>query len=85
LKDYLKERTNENIIFKNMVFVGDGSNDFCLTTIFTNNDLVCYRIGFALEKMIKKWQVQNEKNEYICKLLPWNTGFEIIENLKVLF
>ena len=84
LRDYLIERKKENISFKNMVFVGDGSNDFCLTKILTNNDLVCYRIGYALEKQIKKWLDLNKKEEYLCRVLPWNTGFEIIERLRVL-
>ncbi len=84
LKDFLKERNNENIYFKNMVFIGDGTNDFCLTKILTNNDLVCYRIGYVLEKRIKNWQVLNNMQEYLCKLLPWNTGYEIIERLKIL-
>lgn len=84
LKNYLFERQKENVLFKNMVFVGDGSNDFCLTKILTNDDLVCYRIGFELEKQINKWLEFNKKEEYLCRLLPWNTGFEIIESLRVL-
>jgi len=84
LRNYLFERKKENITFKNMVFIGDGSNDFCLTKILTNNDLVCYRIGYLLEKKIQKWLEINKQGEYLCRLLPWNTGFEIIERLRVL-
>ena len=83
LKDYLNERKNEKINFKQMIFVGDGSNDFCLTKMLSEKDLVCYRIGYDLEKKIQKWITLNNKNEYVCRLLPWNTGFEIIESLRV--
>lgn len=84
LIDYLSEREKENITFKNKIFIGDGSNDFCLTKVLSKNDLVCYRIGFSLEKKIKRWLEFNNTEDYVCKLLPWNTGFEIIESLRVL-
>lgn len=84
LKEFLSQQNNLNVSYRNLVFVGDGSNDFCLTKILNKSDLVCYRVGYELEKKIKNWKNSNKSDEYICNLLPWNTGFEIIEKLKII-
>jgi len=84
LKDYVSRRDAQNIKFKNVVFVGDGKNDFCLTKVLSKNDLVCYRIGYKLEEKIAKWKKDNFVEEVEYQSLPWNTGFEIIEKLKIL-
>lgn len=82
LQDFLNQQRNKNVSYRNLVFVGDGVNDFCLTKILTKDDLVCYRIGFELEKKITEWKKCNNLDDYNCHLLPWKTGFEIVDKLK---
>lgn len=80
-KDYLTERSNEFVEFEEIVFIGDGGNDFCLAKFLKGSNLVCYREGYVLERLIDKF-TENGNKEFTCDLLKWNDGFEIIEKIK---
>lgn len=41
-------------VFKKIVYVGDGGNDFCLFLRMRKGDLVLVRKGFELDERVKK-------------------------------
>lgn len=67
--------------YSSIVYAGDGENDYCLSTILRQNDVVFPRINFPLhEKLYKKGYDKNLK----CKICSWNDGFKILEEVKKL-
>jgi len=76
LKDFLSKQNNR---YKNIVYLGDGSNDFCPSTILKENDILFPRKNFALFKELYK---KNKINMLECKVFPWEDGLEIIEVIK---
>ena len=77
-KDYLEERLKENVTFENFVFIGDGKNDYCLTKGLKEGDLVCYRKGFPLEKLVLEGL---REKEIICEGLCCESGLDVVEKL----
>lgn len=76
LKEFLNKSSTE---FSNIVYMGDGGNDFCPSRIMKENDILFPRKDFVLfNKLYKK----NKISELKCKVFPWTDGNQIIEKLK---
>ena len=69
LKHYLQSRKYEKI-----VFVGDGSNDLCLSLYLSSHDVVFPREGYKLVSLLDQNCVQ-------AKVIAWKDGFDIIKNI----
>ena len=80
IKKYLAKNRNK---FKKILYVGDGSNDFCPSkNILKNGDIVFPRYDKTLYKMIFEEKIEKEK--LICEIVPWKTANEIVLKLKEL-
>ena len=79
IKKYLEKNKNK---FEKILYVGDGSNDFCpAKNLLKKGDIVFPRFNNSLYKMI----FENEKkNELKCEIVPWKSGDDIILKLKEL-
>ena len=79
LKKYLEKNNNK---YKKILFVCDGSNDFCPSKkILKKGDVLFPRIDNNLYKKLFK---DNFKNELICQIYPWKSADEIVQKLKIL-
>ena len=75
LKEYIDNATTNK--YENFIYFGDGHNDLCPALSFGANDIVCPRKGFKLESMIN--EAEYSKNIQ-AKIIPWNSGFDILNN-----
>lgn len=74
LNDFLMEN---NYHFKNLIYVGDGENDYCPCQILKEKNLIFSRKDFALNKKI------NKVGGIIADIFYWNDGTEILNELKL--
>ncbi|KAH9820577.1 phosphatase phospho-type [Melampsora americana] len=64
---------SSEIKFDRIVYVGDGSNDFCPITQFKSNDVALIRRNMGLSKKIKE-----DMNELVkCEKVYWNDAWEL--------
>ena len=69
LKNYLQSNQYEKILF-----VGDGSNDLCLSLYLSSDDVVFPREGYKLLSLLDQHCVQ-------AKVIAWKDGFDIIKHI----
>ena len=75
LKDYIHRKNNQ---YDEMVYVGDGSNDFCAARTLGIKDIICPRQGYTLDKMLQ------EEEEFIsAHITPWKDGLDLVEKLSL--
>ena len=75
LKDYIYRKNNQ---YDEMVYVGDGSNDFCAAQTLGMKDIICPRQGYTLDKMLQ------EEEEFIsAHITPWKDGLDLVEKLSL--
>lgn len=70
----------ENIDLKSydkVFYFGDGFNDFCPSKLLQEKDILFCRKGFRLEKMVDS----ERQKELRCKIVKWNNGFDILNEL----
>jgi len=67
--------------YRNIVFIGDGHNDFCLGKFLMESDYLFPRIDFPLHKLAND---PVKKLELSCKVLSWKNGLNIVNYLKKL-
>ena len=77
LNDYLTKKNNP---YRNVIYLGDGGNDYCPSKLLKESDLLFPRKKYRLYEMLfKKQKIKNLK----CKVIPWENGLEIIEAIKL--
>ncbi|CAL1540032.1 unnamed protein product [Lymnaea stagnalis] len=87
LKSFLAERENEGAEYKHIIYVGDGHNDLCPGLVLRPQDIFMPRKGFALERLIEKIKRKNKPvkiSEIKAKIVPWETGLDILQHIKCL-
>ena len=66
--------------YSNFVFVCDGHNDYCVAKNFFENNYLCIRKNFTLEKILNS---EKYKDTVKCKnIFNWENGDELIEYFK---
>ena len=83
LEEYitLKRSNNKDFEYSSIVYVGDGENDFCPSTILGVNDLLFPREEFELHHMITR----GKHEKLSCKIHPWKSGNKVLEIIKKKF
>ena len=67
--------------FSNIIYAGDGENDYCLSTILRNEDILFPRNNFPLYEKLYNQDYAKNLN---CKVCVWDYGFRLIEEVKKL-
>lgn len=62
--------------FKRMLYLGDGSNDFCPVLRLRSQDIALVRTGRGLEKRIAE---EGEKEGLKCEIRYWSAAWEVEE------
>ena len=75
----LAQEYTETKKYKNIVFIGDGHNDFCLGKFLKVDDYLFPRIEFPLHKLINN---PDKRSEICCNIFSWRNGLDIINYFK---
>ena len=77
-KRHLEQKGLNLDSFQNIIYAGDGENDYCLSTILRSNDILFPRNNFPLfEKIFNKGFHRNLD----CKISVWDDGFKLSEEI----
>ena len=80
LETYIEERKRQNVHFSNVVFIGDGQNDFCPSMRLSPKDFVFPREGYSLVKYIEK--MKDQQGLHIkASIHTWSSGLDILKVL----
>ncbi|XP_047437710.1 pyridoxal phosphate phosphatase PHOSPHO2 [Mugil cephalus] len=82
LELYLSERSDRGVEYERIFYVGDGGNDLCPTSCLRECDVVMPRKGYTLEKLLDKLQGQEDHACLRATVNAWNSGTEILQELK---
>ena len=72
---------NDDFIYRNILYAGDGTNDYCPSTILREEDILFPRSNFPLAKKLLK---QEHAEKLKCKVHLWQDAYKIIEELNKL-
>jgi len=75
LKDFIARKNDQ---YDEMIYVGDGGNDFCAAQTLGIKDIICPRQGYTLEKMLKE-----EEKLISAHIAPWKDGLDLVEKLSL--
>ena len=75
-EDFIKDKKDK---FDKIFFVGDGSNDFCLSKKLGKNDVIFPRAKYELYTILFE---KGGKKEIKAEIIPWNNGKDICEYIK---
>ena len=81
LKEFLQMKKEINVLYTNLIFVGDGLNDYCPATFFKEEDILFPRVDFPLHKKLYK---NGFLEKLKCQVHVWKDGYKIIEVVKKL-
>jgi 2,3-diketo-5-methylthio-1-phosphopentane phosphatase len=62
--------------YSNILYIGDGENDYCPSTLLDQKNHLFPREEYALHKMLSDEKI---KTKLECNIHPWKNGFNIIE------
>lgn len=84
LSDYVKSRGEEGVLFRRIVYVGNGRNDLCPVMRLRDKDVAAVRKGSALHHMLKEDSARKEgpNIQLAAKVVTWESGLELMRFLK---
>lgn len=77
MQEFLANRQDSGIIYDQIIYVGDGGNDFCPSTTLSAKDILFARKGYGLQKKLSNL----DKKVLQCKVEIWDNGNEIVKAL----
>jgi 2,3-diketo-5-methylthio-1-phosphopentane phosphatase len=81
VKEFLRMKKEYNVTYSNLLFIGDGSNDYCPSKLFNEQDYLFPRMEFPLYRMLYN---KGYVNRLKCNVHSWKDGFAIIDVIKKL-
>ncbi|XP_063281602.1 phosphoethanolamine/phosphocholine phosphatase [Pelobates fuscus] len=83
LAEYISERSQDGVDFENILYVGDGANDFCPVATFTSTDVAFPRKNYPMHQLIRKME-EKKKGSYQAKVVPWDSAEVVSRYLQAL-
>uniref|UniRef100_A0A0A9WZ77 Pyridoxal phosphate phosphatase PHOSPHO2 n=2 Tax=Lygus hesperus TaxID=30085 RepID=A0A0A9WZ77_LYGHE len=83
LENYINDRKCEGIVFDQVLYVGDGQNDYCPSTKLRETDVTFPRVGYALQKKLEQLLAVGEKTGILATICPWTTHDDILNFIRV--
>ncbi|XP_067869059.1 phosphoethanolamine/phosphocholine phosphatase-like [Heterodontus francisci] len=77
LHDHLVERTEEEVEFEKIFYVGDGTNDFCPSVVLTATDVIFPRKNYSLHRLISEIKMR-EPSAFQAQVVPWESAEDIL-------
>lgn len=75
-----KRQMSDSVIYENIIYVGDGTNDICPVIRLREKDLGCARKGFSMMRILEK--NKRTKLSAKSKIIFWENGFDLAEQLQ---
>lgn len=83
LDDFIKSRRLAGVVYENVMFAGDGSNDVCPMLHLNIGDLAFCRQGFhcasIVSNIMKGQPYKNQIYDMKASVFKWNNGFDILK------
>lgn len=83
LDDFIKSQRSNGVVYKQVMFIGDGANDFCPMLRLNVGDSAFCRQGFQCARIINMvLQGQPYKNQtynFKADIFKWINGFDILK------
>ncbi|XP_078079976.1 phosphoethanolamine/phosphocholine phosphatase-like isoform X2 [Mustelus asterias] len=77
LHDHLVQRAGEGVEFEKIVYVGDGTNDFCPSAFLTATDVTFPRKNYPLHHLISEVKM-TEPSAFQAQVVPWESAEDIL-------
>lgn len=81
MEEFLKAQEEKNIIYDQVLYVGDGKNDFCPVLKLKEKDIACARVGYPLEAVLKKNEKDHVHQKVLARVCYWKVGDDIMNCL----
>ncbi|XP_006867087.1 PREDICTED: pyridoxal phosphate phosphatase PHOSPHO2 [Chrysochloris asiatica] len=82
LVEFVDSQLQQGVNYTQVVYIGDGGNDFCPVTFLKKNDVAMARKGYTLQKTLSRMPQTHGPVE--SSVLVWSSGVEIISHLQFL-
>lgn len=85
LEDFITKQNKDNVNYERIVYVGDGTNDFCPILRLKDSDICCVRKNYKLAQIVQKtlegkpFDESNIVYKLKSKVVMWDTGSEIFK------
>lgn len=80
LNDYLLHKQNNDVVYDNVLFVGDGFHDICGMLKLNSNGFACPRINYAAERDL--YSTANKiSTEVQASVIKWNDGHSLLNDI----
>ncbi|KAJ8917477.1 hypothetical protein NQ315_005524 [Exocentrus adspersus] len=90
MEDFITEQNSLGVVYKRVVYCGDGINDFCPILRLSKNDLACVRHKYKCVDVVlrsKEGRYIDEDGEtriVTSDVYIWKNGYDILEYVKQL-
>ncbi|KAK7479336.1 hypothetical protein BaRGS_00029414 [Batillaria attramentaria] len=86
LQDFIQRRVAEGVHYSRVLYIGDGSNDFCPGLTLRAQDYLLPRKGFSLWKKLEenKEKPESKRRQVAASVMGWDSAHEIrilLENI----
>lgn len=88
MEDFIEQQKCNGTLYNQVIYCGDGLNDFCPILRLREDDLACVRKKFKCAEIVKKSKdglYKDESGQYRvvkANIIEWDTGFEILDYIK---
>lgn len=82
MEDFIQSQAEDGINYSQIVYVGDGKNDFCPILRLKKNDVACVRAGYACVELVTKSFESQSEDRVKSNVCIWNNGLDILKSLQ---
>ncbi|XP_030077523.1 phosphoethanolamine/phosphocholine phosphatase [Microcaecilia unicolor] len=83
LSEYLAERAQQGISFQKLLYIGDGANDFCPSTLLSPMDVAFPRKTYPMHRKIQETE-EKQPGTFNAQVVPWESAEVILQYLQSL-
>lgn len=87
LEDFIEERAKNGVKYSQVIYCGDGVNDFCPILRLNENDLACVRNNYKCLDLVTKakegqsFEKSGQPHIVKAEVLVWESGLDILNKL----
>lgn len=82
MEDFVKQQVDSGVVYNQIVYAGDGKNDFCPILRLSENDLACVREGYPCVDLVKQASTDNAKQKVRANVCVWKNGNDILRRIE---
>ncbi|KAH1004767.1 hypothetical protein HUJ05_005545 [Dendroctonus ponderosae] len=79
MQDFIKEQSKRGIVYRRVVYVGDGHNDFCPILRLGSTGVACCRKAYQCADLVQN--APNTEHRLKAQVCIWENGQEVLEFL----